>query len=443
MSIVSVIVPVYNAEKYLRECLDSLQGQTLKDIEIICVDDGSKDNSSAILQEYASKDKRFHIITQENSGAGTARNRGITHASGKYLSILDADDFFEKNMLEKCVNKAEEEKSEIVVFESWNYNNETQEIGEEFGITYKGKLPGNGAFSWRDIPEYIFNFSSGCAWNKLFLRKFVQDNDLRFKEIRIADDIFFVMMALIKAEKISILEERLMYYRINNGESQIAHIDTNPEICIEAYAQFWEAAKRLPEYEAVERSLMNRLLKICMVSLSMLKDFASYQMLFSKLKEKYFDTFGFLRYEANYFYEMKAYAACKAIYANDLPKYLYLENKKMESRIRKNILNRSCIFPFDSIKKGVEVILYGAGRTGITYYEQLISTRHCRVKLWVDQKYREMGEPVQSPEKILNTEYEYIIICVESGKLAGEIKKYLLAMGVCGEKIFWKEPEYA
>lgn len=102
--------------------------------------------------------------------------------------------------------------------------------------------------------------------------------------------------------------------------------------------------KQFPEYGKIERSLMNRLLKICIVSLSMLKDFEAYRTLFTKLKKKYFIEFGFLQYGADYFYEEKAYAACKTISENDLPRYLYLENKKMESRIRKNILNFSCIF---------------------------------------------------------------------------------------------------
>ena len=102
---VSVIIPVYNAEAYLEECLDSVVNQTLKNIEIICVNDGSTDNSLDILKEYQEKDDRVIIINQENQGAGVARNQGIKVAKGNYLSILDADDFFELNMLElMCMN---------------------------------------------------------------------------------------------------------------------------------------------------------------------------------------------------------------------------------------------------------------------------------------------------------------------------------------------------
>ena len=95
MAKVSVIIPVYNVEPYLKQCMDSVVGQTLKDIEIICVDDGSTDGSLDILKEYATEDSRIQIIEQKNAGAGAARNNGMRHATGKYLSFLDSDDFFE------------------------------------------------------------------------------------------------------------------------------------------------------------------------------------------------------------------------------------------------------------------------------------------------------------------------------------------------------------
>ena len=103
---ISVIVPVYNVEKYLRECLDSIVNQTLQDIEIICINDGSTDGSAVILEEYAAKDKRIKILNQENKGAGEARNAGINSAQGKYLAFIDGDDFYCTDFCEKMHNKA-------------------------------------------------------------------------------------------------------------------------------------------------------------------------------------------------------------------------------------------------------------------------------------------------------------------------------------------------
>ena len=121
---VSVIIPVYNVEEYLRECLDSVVNQTLKEIEIICVDDGSTDNSLEILKEYAKKDSRITVITQQNLHAGVARNAGLAVARGEYLSFLDSDDFFELNMLEETYEVAKTENSDLTFYQYKNYNNE-------------------------------------------------------------------------------------------------------------------------------------------------------------------------------------------------------------------------------------------------------------------------------------------------------------------------------
>ena len=113
---VSIIIPVFNVEMYLKECLDSVLGQTLKDIEVICVDDGSTDASPQMLREYAEKDERLKIIYQENKGAGTARNVGMKEARGKYLFFMDSDDYCALDFLEKTTKYADEKKSDILVF---------------------------------------------------------------------------------------------------------------------------------------------------------------------------------------------------------------------------------------------------------------------------------------------------------------------------------------
>ena len=105
---VSVIIPVYNVEKYLGPCLDSILGQTLNNIEVICVDDGSTDRSLDILREYEKRDARVKVLTQPNTNAGAARNKGIQQARGEYLSFLDSDDHFDPTMLEKCAARMDQ-----------------------------------------------------------------------------------------------------------------------------------------------------------------------------------------------------------------------------------------------------------------------------------------------------------------------------------------------
>ena len=154
--IVSVIMPVYNNEKYLEQCLDSIVNQSLTDIEIICVDDGSEDSSAEILKRYAEKDSRIRIIYQENAGAGAARNNGLRHSRGKYLSFLDSDDFFENDMLEKAVKKIEEDAADFVVFRCDQYLNDCDKFKNVRYTLKEQTLPPYVPFNFRQITDYVF-----------------------------------------------------------------------------------------------------------------------------------------------------------------------------------------------------------------------------------------------------------------------------------------------
>ncbi len=212
---VSVIIPCYNVEKYLRECLDSVINQTLKEIEIICVDDGSTDSTLQILEEYANKDSRIKILRQQNQFAGVARNNGMKIARGKYLSFLDSDDFFEPTMFEKMVRRAEDVDAEIVVCDFWNFFEETPEKNWIWKVgAPKTALREKAFFSADpelvDLPAERFSFT---PWNKLFKREFVESIENTFSETRSSNDVAFVSFALYTAKRIAILPETLLSYR--------------------------------------------------------------------------------------------------------------------------------------------------------------------------------------------------------------------------------------
>ena len=147
---ISVIIPVYNVEKYLRECLDSVINQTLKDIEIICVNDGSTDSSMAILQEYSSKDARIVIINQENMGVGKARNIAIDRATGQFVCFVDSDDYYPTDdILETLYNKAIENNVKICGGELAKFTNENPELKQNFGKNYISPAPWQTGFALR------------------------------------------------------------------------------------------------------------------------------------------------------------------------------------------------------------------------------------------------------------------------------------------------------
>jgi len=201
---ISVIVPVYNVEKYLPRCLDSLINQTLKDIEIIVINDGSPDNSGDIIEEYKKKDKRIIYIVQENKGLGSTRNKGVSLAKGEYIYFVDSDDFLELDALEKMYNKAKEENSDIVICSYKNVYDDKQE-----DVFIDKKLIED---TLSNKNNKIFNFVT--AWSKLYKTKFLKELDISFSPRVWYEDLSYATKVLVKAKNINYVNEPLYNYYI-------------------------------------------------------------------------------------------------------------------------------------------------------------------------------------------------------------------------------------
>lgn len=211
---VSVIVPVYNMEKYLDKCLNSLVNQTLKDIEIIVIDDGSIDNSSSIIANYVKRyPKIIKSFTQENSGISMARNKGIDLSTGKYLSFVDSDDYVHQEMLKDAYEYIKNTDSDIVV---WDYD----EVDEKGNSLKKCVIPSFTSTSLMDNSELLFNINP-APWNKLYKRELF--DHIRFPNSRIKyEDLMTIPKLLISAKKISKLDRTYNYYLIrNNSETGV------------------------------------------------------------------------------------------------------------------------------------------------------------------------------------------------------------------------------
>jgi len=208
MKKVSVIVPVYGVEKYLRKCLDSLVNQTLEDIEIIVINDGTKDNSQDIIDDFKKKHpKKIISIIKENEGLSITRNIGTNLATGEYLIYIDSDDWVDLTMLEKMYNRAKEKKSDIVisdyyeVFEHEDKKNYCKGIDENISDSiYKS-----------------FIVSSVRAWGKLFKKSYLKKTKLSFLENRVYEDVATIPCHVIFKPSISSVEEPLYYYLIREG----------------------------------------------------------------------------------------------------------------------------------------------------------------------------------------------------------------------------------
>ena len=212
--LVSLIIPVFNAARFLKECLDSALAQTHDNLEVICINDGSTDISEAILAHFAALDPRVRVINQPNAGAGTARNVGIGVAQGQYMLFLDADDIFDPTMVEKAVRTAEEATADICVFQANSFNDGHPGVFRPIahGIR-KHLLPDTPVFGARHVQKDIFRVFQGWAWDKLFRADFVRKNQLKFQELRTTNDLRFVMTAVALADRIVILDESLIHQR--------------------------------------------------------------------------------------------------------------------------------------------------------------------------------------------------------------------------------------
>lgn len=221
---VSVVIPAYNAEKYLPECIDSLLAQSLSSIEIIVVDDGSIDQTKEIVLEYQRRDPRVKLIQQDREGAGAARNRGMTYAEGKYIVFLDADDFFEPVFLMSVYTIAEENSVQIVLFNYFEYNNlngkKTKMITKNCPV---------GVVSSRDLGNRLFQVGRMTPWNKCFLKSFLDENDLKFQNIKKSNDVLFSICSLSLAQRMIFLDNCFVYYRTENPTSLQGNVNTNPE----------------------------------------------------------------------------------------------------------------------------------------------------------------------------------------------------------------------
>ena len=217
---VSVIIPIYNTEHYAEEALQSVMGQTLGQIEIICYDDGSTDGSMEIMLRLAEEDPRIRVYHQENSGVNVTRNRAMEHAAGKYLYFMDSDDILEVSSLKEAYQKAEAEKLELVIFNTENLYDTGSPAEKKKG--QKGRLFLNGYENVHSGPELLCQMHNnyefrGNLWLHLIRRDFLLRENIRFYEGTIVKDAVYVYEVLLKAERAAFLDWALYRRRIRTG----------------------------------------------------------------------------------------------------------------------------------------------------------------------------------------------------------------------------------
>lgn len=248
---VSILVPIYNVEKYLRECLDSLICQTLDDIEIICINDGSTDSCAEILEEYRAKDKRIKVINKTNSGYGHSMNIGLNNAHGEYIGILEPDDFTDKHMYMDLYKLAKEFDAEVVKSDWSNYWTSKNESRKNGNIPVKKSNKIINAKKDKSLLKI-----SSSIWSAIYKREFLEKNEIRFLETKGASyqDTSFYLKVMMSAQRIILTPKSYVYYRQDNINSSVHSKEKVFSICdeyneVELFMKsHQELAKEFQEY---------------------------------------------------------------------------------------------------------------------------------------------------------------------------------------------------
>jgi glycosyltransferase involved in cell wall biosynthesis len=222
--LVSVIIPVFNASRFLVQRMDSLLCQTMRDLEVICVDDGSTDDSLEILNAYAAKDPRVRVVSQENAGPAVARNHGIALAKGKYLTSMDADDYCEADLFARVMDAIARNTANgaVVDVAIWPVIGHNERTGTDVRLYYScmSQYFPRRVFTWKDNPDRILNCFQNWLHNKLFRTQFVRENGLHLENLHHTEDMLFTCSALVLAEGILCVEDASSYYRMGMPDSQ-------------------------------------------------------------------------------------------------------------------------------------------------------------------------------------------------------------------------------
>lgn len=339
---ISVIMSLYNVELYMRVAIESVLSQTLSDLELICINDGSSDCSLEIAQEYAAKDDRVKIITyDESKGQAYARNRGIDIARGKYIGFVDGDDWVEPTMFEKLYENAEKNNAEVTCCAAALYNELMQEYDFKNAYYNMSLMPSdldNRVFSHEDTKSLLTGCINVALWNKIYRLDFMNENKIRFPEYFIYEDMPFFYEVWFKAKRITLIRDYCYYYRVNRNGSTMSKIGNKvldrPEMMALAYEMF----KKLPYFEEIKTQVASWVIDDLFHRYTLVE--ARYRKEFFFLMKKLFrnlDIEGADMEQLSKCYCYKEYCNCLEMKYEDFVRSLcdtYVRAKKTENELR-------------------------------------------------------------------------------------------------------------
>lgn len=325
---VSIIIPVYNVEEFIEQGMDTLIQQTMRNIEIIAVDDGSTDRSLEILNGYAARDSRVRVFTQQNKFAGAARNLGLSHARGEYVIFLDSDDFFARSLCEDAYFMGKVTNADVVLFGAKHYNHTTGQYKEAKWLNNAFLAPKKQPFDYRDCPDTLYRLTTPAPWTKMFRREFVQRAGLQFQHIQNANDLFFTYSALAMAERIVTLDKPLVYYRVGLQTNLQTTKKKYPFCFYEAYRAWHDKLVELNALDVVRQSYVNVALSGCLHNLRSNRDPEVKRQVFDRLKDEILEVLEIPGHNESYYYSGENYRDMNLVKNATFEEYLERTEKK-------------------------------------------------------------------------------------------------------------------
>jgi len=387
---VSIIIPVYNVKEYLRKCVESVMNQSLKDIEIILVDDGSMDGSSEMCDEFAKYDKRIRVIHQVNGGSTKARNAGLLIARGEYIGFVDSDDWIEPNMYSELLSCCVENNADIVI--SLKYINHKESEYRENLVVPEGIYDSENLrkIIIRNLiysEDYQSKGISPNLYDKLFRKDLLFKYQFSVNErTKFGEDDVCVYSCLINAKRVVMLDSAYYHYRQREGSVCHSSDDMYFERITWFYKHLKEAFQNHPSKECLMEQLNRYMLEFVIRGIN--------------------KQFGF------------GYGVVVPFY---LPPYEILKSRNLQN-----------------------IVLYGAGYVGQNYFRSLQLSGNIQIVMWVDKQYedyRKQNLMVENPLNISLAEYDAVLIAVRSRELADKIYLDLIEFGIEKDKIIYESPK--
>lgn len=378
-----VVVAVFNVETYIEKCIRSIMNQSYPYLEIVIVNDGSTDQSGEICNALAKEDNRIQVIHQENRGLSAARYVGLCKVRAEYVIFADGDDWIAYNMYEKMMDIINREQPDVVAsriiryFDDQNIQNFTDSIPA-------------GRYAEKDLEDKVYPI---MLWD-LEQDNFGFDPSLCTKIMR-KDIVYTVLKSQYKYS---------FYYGEDTALFYLVMLEMRTIVLVDEFLYYHRQRDRnqIPSY-IMDETFFEKLLTV-------------YQYMKSIL--------------------IKANPKFQLIKQLD---YFYMHSVNLKRRVYKDFtMELRYLFPFDKVKRGSKIALYGAGAVGQTYSAQLKKTRYCQVVAWVDKNYQDFArEDIESVEKIDCVDFEKVVIANASLDIINSVRKYLIEKGVSHEKIVW------